>query len=157
MSLFYHAKLASSHTYDGTECISPSVMLPESRLAILLQTVKQGQIDNCLYHTAASSPSLYHDHSCPRSRFPTEVALELGDLGGEVWQVLFSPDGSMLAACGDKRAVVWDSKFDPLLFLDYHPNGTGNIAWSPDSQMLVTCGRDNVARVWSIPVSSHLL
>lgn len=130
-------------------------MLPGSRLAVLLQTVKQGQIDTCLYHTAASSPSLYHDHSCPRHRFPTEVGLELEDLEGEAWQVLFSPNGSMLAACGSKKVVVWDDAFTPILQLDYHADGVGNIAWSPDSSMLVSCGRDNVARVWSVPVGFH--
>lgn len=128
-------------------------MLPENRLAVLLQTVKQGQIDTCLYHTAASSPSLYHDHSCPRHRFPTEVGLELDDCDGEVWRVMFSPDGSMLAACGSRKVVVWDDRFERIMEVEYHPAGVGDISWSPDSKMLVSCGQDRTARVWSVPVS----
>lgn len=128
-------------------------MLPENRLAVLLQTVKQTQIDTCLYHTAASSPSLYSDHSCRRERFPTETALELLDLEGEAWQVQFSPDGSMLAACGQTRAVVWDRNFELKLVLEDHDDGIGNIAWNPDSTMLVTCSRDKTAQLWSVHVS----
>ena len=136
--------------------ISPSVMLPENRLAILLEKVKQSQINTCLYHTSASSPSLYSDHSCPREKFPTEVALELTDVGGEAWQVQFSPHGQMLAACGLNRVVIWDQDFNVHLKLDSHDAGVGNVAWSPDSSMIVTCSQDNTARVWRVQVSRRL-
>lgn len=128
-------------------------MLPENRLAVLLQSVKQNQIDTCLYHTAASSPSLYSDHSCPPSRFPTEIAMELVDLEDEAWQIEFSPDGDMLAGCGPTRVVVWNSSFKVHLKLEAHLAGVGNISWSPDGSMLVTCSQDNTAKVWRIEVS----
>lgn len=140
----------ANHSFPG--CISPSVMLPANRLAVLLQTIKQSQIDTCLFHTASSSPSLYSDHSCPRERFPTEVALELIDLGGEAWQVQYSPDGSMLAGCGSDRVVIWDENYEVLVKLEGHEHGVGSIAWSPDGSMLVTCSQDKTARLWSIPV-----
>lgn len=92
-------------------------MLPENRLAVLLQQVKQAQIDACLYHTTASSPSLYANHLCDRRHFPTEVALELKDFNGEVWQVQFSHDGKKLAASGiDDFAVVWDTTSFAVMF-----------------------------------------
>ncbi|KAH6611117.1 hypothetical protein Trco_001137 [Trichoderma cornu-damae] len=131
--------------------ISPSVMLPESRLAVLLEHVKQSQIDTCLYHTAASSPSLYSDHLCDRRNFPSEVALELGDLGGEVWSVRFSHDGSRLAACGSREHVkIWDTKtFSVSHVLPNHGGeGVCDIAWSPDDSMIMTCSFDKYARLW---------
>ncbi|TQV99287.1 WD domain-containing protein [Cordyceps javanica] len=133
-----------------SKCISPSVMLPENRLAVLLDHVKKSQIDTCLYHTAASSPSLYSDHSCERRNFPTEVALELSDLAGEAWQVQFSHDGSRLAACGSSEAVViWETTtFAITCILADHEAGVGNISWSPDDTMLVTCSQDHFARLW---------
>ncbi|KAF4841146.1 WD repeat-containing protein [Colletotrichum siamense] len=133
-----------------SKCISPSVMLPENRLAVLLQQVKQSQIDSCLWHTTASSPSLYSDHYCERSHFPTEVALELTDLNGEVWQVQFSHDGKRLAACGSGEAVViWDlPSFSVSQVLRPHAHGVGNFSWSPDDSMLVTCSQDKYARLW---------
>ncbi|KJZ68099.1 hypothetical protein HIM_12509 [Hirsutella minnesotensis 3608] len=139
-----------------SRCISPSVMLPEHRLAVLLEQVKQKQIDTCLYHTAASSPSLYSDHMCDRRNFPAEVALELTDLAGEVWQVQFSHDGSMLAACGSRENVmIWDTKTFTLVHaLPDHELGVGNIAWSPDDSLIMTCSQDKYARLWDAKTGS---
>jgi WD repeat-containing protein 26 len=129
-------------------------MLPEGRLGVLLQQVKQSQIDTCLYHTAASSPSLYCDHFCSRERFPTEVAIELTSLEGEIWQVQFSHDGSMLAACGSKgQVVIWNSSFEVIQVLRDHDDGVGNISWSPDDSMIVTTSQDRYARLWAVRVS----
>ncbi|KAF7555970.1 hypothetical protein G7046_g6425 [Stylonectria norvegica] len=140
-------------------CISPSVMLPESRLAVLLGQVKQNQIDTCLYHSEAQPPSLYSDHFCDRRDFISECALELTELHGEIWQVEFSHDGSKLAACGSlPRVVVWDAKTFAVLYeLDHDPdrrgnqanNGICNISWSPDDSWLVTCSQDKQARLWN--------
>lgn len=134
-------------------------MLPETRLAVLLDHVKKSQIDTCLYHTTASSPSLYSDHSCERRNFPTEVALELSDLIGEAWQVQFSHDGSRLAACGSNEAVVvWETTaFAVTCVLSNHDAGVGNISWSPDDTMLVTCSQDKFARLWDAKVSTSCL
>ncbi|KAG6325004.1 hypothetical protein E4U44_007993 [Claviceps purpurea] len=137
-------------------------MLPEGRLAILLQQVKQSQINNCIYHTAASSPSLYSDHICDRSNFPTEVVLELPDAGmGEVWEVQFSHDGSRLASCGSTNVVsIWETQtfMDSASLVIHvqkdHESGVASIAWSPNDQMLVTCSRDNYARIWDTVTGS---
>ncbi|TKW57044.1 WD repeat-containing protein 26 [Colletotrichum tanaceti] len=142
-----------------SKCISPSVMLPENRLAVLLQQVKQSQIDSCLFHTTASSPSLYSDHYCERSHFPTEIALELTDLAGEVWQVVFSHDGKRLAACGDGEAVViWDlPSFTVSQVLRPHALGVGGLSWSPDDSMIVTCSQDKYARLWDTSTGEMIL
>ncbi|KAF4967161.1 hypothetical protein FSARC_5233 [Fusarium sarcochroum] len=134
-----------------SKCISPSVMLPENRLAVLLEQVKQSQIDTCLYHTEALSPSLYSDHFCDRRNFPTEVAVEVTDLAGEIWQVQFSHDGKRLAACGSSEHVmIWDShSFNVLTVLDDHEGGVGNLSFSPDDSMIVSCARDGHARLWN--------
>lgn len=129
-------------------------MLPEHRLAILLQQVKDRQIDACKWHTSASSPSLYSDHTCDSSLFPNQVLIEL-DQPGEVWQIRFSHDGKRLASCGsDESVYIWDVTTLSLVFrLDgQHKNGVGNIAWSPDDTMLVSCGRDRYARIWDLNV-----
>ncbi|KAF4976518.1 hypothetical protein FZEAL_6836 [Fusarium zealandicum] len=133
------------------ECISPSVMLPENRLAVLLEQVKQSQIDTCLYHTEAMSPSLYSDHLCDRRNFPTEVAVEVNDLTGEVWQVQFSHDGTKMAACGSSdRVLIWDpNTFNVLAVLGDHDGGVGNISFSPDDSMILCCSRDGYARLWN--------
>ncbi|EHK50645.1 hypothetical protein TRIATDRAFT_288887 [Trichoderma atroviride IMI 206040] len=144
--------------------ISPSVMLPENRLAVLLQHVKQSQIDTCLYHTAASSPSLYSDHLCDRRNFPSEVALELGDFGGEIWSVRFSHDGTRLAACGSREHVkIWDTHTFSIVNIlttgehtDDRSKGICDISWSPDDSMIMVCSFDKHARLWD-PNTSTLI
>ncbi|CAM1508370.1 Fc.00g052180.m01.CDS01 [Cosmosporella sp. VM-42] len=141
-----------------SKCISPSVMLPENRLVVLLQQVKQNQIESCLYHTEAMSPSLYSDHYCERRNFPSEPAIDLGGQGGEIWQVQFSHDGKKLAASGsDERVMLWDTTtWNPILDLPDHKSGVGNFAWSPDDSMIVTCSQDRQARIWDVMTGNML-
>lgn len=134
--------------------ISPSVMLPEHRLAVLLQQVKYYQNSACLYHTNPRGSSLYTDHYCEPTNFPSHLLRELDSShnAGEVWQIRFSNDGTKLASCGSGRhVIIWDMKtFKVLLKLDGHNHGAGDIAWSPDDSMLVSCGRDNTVRIFDM-------
>jgi hypothetical protein len=139
------------------KCVSPSHMMTDSRLVSVLQQVQQGWIDKCLYHTDPSPPSLLYDHTCDRQRFPTKVALELTGIG-EVWQVQFSHDGSKLAACGGSRVVrIWETKtFSLIAALGGHdPKGVGNLSWSPDDSLLVTCCQEKYARLWNVKASAR--
>ncbi|KAI1332049.1 WD40-repeat-containing domain protein [Xylariaceae sp. FL0255] len=165
-------ELRSKADWDGAEgrsrhillselskCISPSVMLPEHRLAVLLDQVKENQIGGCLWHSSAAAPSLYCDHSCDRHNFPTETVIELDDHAGEVWQVVFSHDGTKLASCGgDKQVIIWDvPSFRVLHYLQDHDAGVGNVAWSWDDSMLVTCCQDRYARLWKVETGTCML
>ncbi|KXX74493.1 WD repeat-containing protein 26 [Madurella mycetomatis] len=139
------------------ECISPSAMLPARRLAVLLDSVKRIQVGNCLYHTSDEPPSLYADHSCDRSLFPSEVVMELPQPGvemtqQEIWQVRFSPDGKLLASCGsDSRVTIWDAVCLPSVRTILHPDSeVGNIAWSPDGKLLLTCGLNHLAKIFDV-------
>lgn len=130
-------------------------MLPENRLAVLLEQVKQGQIDSCLWHTNPASPSLYSDHACDRNLFPRETVLQLTDQPGEVWGIQFSHNGRRLAGFGNEDTVtIWDvPSFDVVRTLGDHIEGVANIAWSPDDSLMVTCSRDKYARLWNVTVS----
>lgn len=130
-------------------------MLPEHRLAVLLHQVKENQIGSCMFHSSAVSPSLYSDHVCDRRQFPSETIIELDEHSGEVWQVVFSHDGTKLASSGgDKQVIIWDvPSFRILHTLKDHDAGVGNVAWSWDDSMLVTCSQDKFARLWNAKVS----
>lgn len=132
--------------------ISPSEMLPEHRLAVLLRQTKEEQVSGCVFHTAAMPPSLYVNHVCDKSNFPTHVLCELQSNSGEVWQVRFSGDGKYLASCGSGQYVnIYQApSFKLKMRLDGHSQGVGDIAWSPDDSMLVSCGRDGCARLWDM-------
>jgi hypothetical protein len=140
---------------DLSRCISPSVMIPEHRLASLLQQVKGAQIWNCMYHSTEASPSLYCDHRCDRINFPLRVVHELDGHTGEVWNLQFSHDGSRLATCGqDTKVLIYDAEsFELLHTLDGHEEGVASVAWSPDDTKLITCSLDRHARLWDSRVS----
>ncbi|KAK8187225.1 WD repeat-containing protein 26 [Phyllosticta capitalensis] len=130
--------------------ISPNVMIPERRLAVLLDQVKDHWVANCLYHNTSASPSLYLDHMCEREDFPLAAVLELRHHVDEVWFLRFSNDGSMLATTGrDQRVVVYDtSDYHEKFILKGHEAGVCYIAWSPDDKRLISCSKDNSAKMW---------
>ena len=93
-----------------SKSISPSVMIPEHRLATLLTTVQEEQILNCRYHNTTTQPSLYTDHDCSPDDFPLHIYLELRNHSDEVWFLEFSHDGTMLATAGkDGLVCVYDT------------------------------------------------
>lgn len=137
-------------------------MIPENRLAILLQQVKQSQISNCLYHNTAASPSLYSDHLCDRANFPLRTILQLEHHTGEVWDLKFSHDGAKLATCGgDGYAYVYDVVTWYRLWrlpnsdIEAGGNGICSVSWSPDDSKLVTCSQDKTAKIWKLAVRLH--
>lgn len=129
-------------------------MLPQHRLATILQQVKHGQISSCLYHSSAAAPSLYEDHICDRNSFPVTPFVELGGHTGEVWHVVFSHDGSRLASCSsDGLVFIYEvGSFEVLHTLRDHEDGIGAVAWSPDDSLIVTGSWDRRARLWNAKV-----
>lgn len=134
------------------------MIIPEHRLAYLLDQVKQGQINNCLYHNTATPPSLYCDHICERDKFPLRTILELDSHADEVWSLVFSHDGSKLASGGkDHTVVIYDlSTFTVLHQFTDHEEEVTYITWSPDDSRLISCSMDHRARVWDVSVSLYL-
>lgn len=132
-------------------------MIPEHRLAYLLEEVKQGWISNCLYHNTAASPSLYVDHTCDRNDFPMKPALELRNHKDEVWYLKYSHDGTKLASASkDNTVVIYDTtNYKPLFNLNEHEAGIAHVAWSPDDSKLITCcaQQECSAKIWDMKVS----
>ena len=151
VGFFYQATWMNTHVI---EFISPSVMIPDHRLAILLDQIKRNQINQCLYHNTASSPSLYSDHMCDRADFPLRPGVELSQHADEVWYCEFSHDGTKLAtASRDHCVIIYDtSTFSVLHRLREHEEGVAHASWSPDDTKLITCSQDRGARVWSVEV-----
>ena len=143
------------YSLKPTESISPSVMIPNHRLAVLLDQVKQNQISKCLYHNPTTSPSLFSDHLCDRSQFPLQAVLELSQNVGEVWFLEFSHDGKRLATCGeDNTVVVYETEnFHVRHSLAEHTDHVSYVAWSPDDTKLISCSLDKKAKIWDTAVS----
>jgi len=132
-------------------------MIPERRLAVLLDEVKANWVQNCLYHNTYKSPSLYHDHICDREDFPNRPIHELRNHDSEVWFLAFSNNGNRLAtASRDKSVNIYDveSNFRLQHSLGDHDAGVCCVAWSPDDSRILTCTRerDNSVRMWNAEV-----
>lgn len=156
------SSMFANQSYDQRltllESISPSVMIPEHRLSVLLDEVKDSWISNCLFHNTAASPSLYLDHKCERDDFPTKAVLELKHHKDEVWFLQYSNDGTKLASSSkDTTVIIYETQtYSQTQHLDEH-NGSAvtHLAWSPDDTKIVTCCSqpENSARIWDVKVS----
>ena len=161
--------------------ISPQIMVPQRRLATLLDQARQFQAQSCVYHSDTEPPSLYTNHECKAGQFPSVTTHILADHEDEVWRIEWSADGTMLASAGkDRKVVIWQlevrsdgvlvrqqrthvqavPKADggsswsirPLHHLRDHRDPVDVMAWSPDGQTLVT-GADRELYMWDTLVS----
>lgn len=130
-------------------------MIPDHRLAVLLDQIKQGQIAKCLYHNPSTTPSLFTDHMCDRTQFPLQTAFEL-EHNHEVYSVEFSHNGKRLAAsdAGGVTVIYDTSTFEVRRALQGHTGPVVYVTWSPDDTRLITCSKDNKAKVWDASVWS---
>lgn len=136
-----------------TTHVCPSMMLPENRLATLLNQAQTYQQSTCLYHNTHLNPiSLYTDHSCPRAAFPTTTTHILETHADEVWFVCFSNNGNYLAtASRDAHAIIWETNtYTPLHILDAHKKSVSFLSFSPDDKMILTASNDCSLRLWNV-------
>ena len=129
-------------------------MIPDHRLAVLLDYVKRSQVNHCLYHNNPYVPILYSDHSCDIKDFPLHPTIELNQHTQEVWYCSFSNDGTKLVTTSkDRSAIIYDTNtFSVLHKLLAHEDGVVYASWSPDDTKLITCSQDKKARLWSVEV-----
>jgi WD domain, G-beta repeat len=82
--------------------------------------------------------------------------------GGEVFHVVYSPDGSLIATAGGPPPVegnitdtfslhIWDANTGSLLQAIPLTGFTEGLAFSDDATLLYSIGRDNIWQVWGLP------
>ncbi|KAI4090267.1 MAG: hypothetical protein LQ344_004815 [Seirophora lacunosa] len=133
---------------DLSGAIAPSVMIPQHRLAVLLDQVKQNQISQCLYHNPSSSPSLFSDHlvwDTPSG----QVLLKIDHHQHPVTTAAWSPDGQSFVTGslhGTHRLVLWSIEGHTIHDWDVgyrvqdcavSPNGKRLVVISSECQIVV--------------------
>ena len=71
---------------------------------------------------------------------------------GGVYDVAFSPDGSILASCGEDNLVklwdIWASR--ELASLRGHLKRVDAVEFSPDGRFVASTGLDGTVRIWNV-------
>jgi hypothetical protein len=88
-------------------------------------------------------------HALYGARLRQQERAVLGGHTGEVYSVVFSPDGErILTASADKTARLWDRDGKPLATLQGHTNQVRSAVFSPDGGRILTASYDKTARLW---------
>jgi GTPase SAR1 family protein len=76
----------------------------------------------------------------------------LGEHGGRVNDIAWSPGGKMLASCSDgKKISLWDPGSEGALReLEGHIGYVEGVAWSPDGRWLCSGSSDGTVRLWDV-------
>ncbi|KAF8682694.1 WD40 repeat-like protein [Rhizoctonia solani] len=151
--------------------ISPSIMLPPRRLDTLLSHARSFQRSSCTHHAGSQADktfSLYVNHSCSRTQFPTLATHILAEHLDEVWRLEWSHDGRFLASASqDKTAIIWkiadlQPDADPTTreclaerVLSGHEYAVNALAWSPDDKILLTSA-EHVIKMWDVSSGASL-
>ncbi|KAG6543153.1 hypothetical protein Mapa_015402 [Marchantia paleacea] len=138
------------------ELLPPSVMIPEKRLEHLVDQALTVQREACIFHNSLDNAlCLYTDHRCGRDKIPTKTLQVLSAHEDEVWFLQFSHDGKYLASASkDLSAIIWEVVRDDYVRVKYtlkgHTKAVSFVAWSPDDSMLLTCGNEEVVKLWDV-------
>jgi hypothetical protein len=88
---------------------------------------------------------------------PALAQVSMPDYPMPPFQLLYSPDGSMIVGSADRLLRVWDAATGATL-IDFPTMDTTyvlDVAWSPDSKRIATASDDQFLRVWNISDPNH--
>src|SRR4029453_5558379 len=89
---------------------------------------------------------------------PTGVPFSLSPLSQTVTALAYNQRGDRLAAGSrDGMVTVWDADDRRQLFTFAANPGVRSVAFSPDSNRIITTGNDGAVRIWSVIGDSTLL
>ena len=76
---------------------------------------------------------------------------------GNISQVNFNADGSLLVSAGDDNATVWETNTGNILFvLNDHDGAVLSATFDPTGANIVTGGADSTVRLWSVQTGELL-
>ncbi|KAL4853085.1 WD repeat-containing protein 26 [Chlorella vulgaris] len=144
------------------ESLMPSLLIPERRLEELVEQALVTQLERSRYHNSLHTRlSLFSDYQAGAEQLPTQPNQVLEDHSSEVWCISFSQDGCWAASASkDGSALLWavtaGERLENPRVLLRQPVPCQLVAFSPDSQLVLTASLDSVVRLHDVQ-SSKLL
>ncbi|EFN54760.1 hypothetical protein CHLNCDRAFT_35720 [Chlorella variabilis] len=144
------------------DSLMPSLLIPERRLEGLVEQALASQLDHSKYHNCLHTRlSLFTDYQAGAEQLPTEPSQVLEEHSSEVWCIAFSLDGRWAASASkDGTALLWSVTSsgrleDPRLLLR-QPVPCQLVAFSPDSQLILTASLDSSVRLHEVASARQL-
>ncbi|KAA8494495.1 WD repeat-containing protein 26 [Porphyridium purpureum] len=136
------------------ELMKASVLIPESRLEVLLKRALTQQAEVAMFpYTRQERMGLLEDLTYDPEKVPHVTHHILREHTDEVWFVQFSHDGTRLASASrDMTVKIFDMEASPprrVLQLEGHMDALSFLAWSHNDRYLLSCGNDRVIRLWN--------
>ncbi|CAN4096269.1 unnamed protein product [Withania somnifera] len=136
--------------------IKSRTKLLEELQKLLPATGLDMQLEACYFHNSlATEMSLLTDHLCGIDQLPSQTLQILREHKDEIWFLQFSHNGKYLASSSaDCSVIIWEVKLDGRLCLKHrlsgHKETVSFISWAPDDNQLLTCGLEEVVRLWDV-------
>ena len=126
---------------------------PELSILLALQAVNQT-------HSVNRTVLPEAEDALHRAVQASRVELTLRGHTDDVWNAVFSPDGTRIATgSADGTAKIWDADTgEEILTLDATTDGgIGSVAFSPNGKLLATGSDDKITRIWDVSTGKEIL
>lgn len=127
--------------------IPSSIMIPSSRLSVLVKQALAYQVSNCEKHCGFyATDTLLEDHTCDHFKLPA-VPESVIDESNEVWDIVLSYNGEMLATvCKSLHFSVW--KLKPCEKIFEVKDEVCGLCWSLDDKTMATGNSNGTVSIW---------